>query len=280
MIKLALAIVAFSCSNALAAGPYTFEFREPANGSVDATLDASGNLIAEGSGTFKAKGANQESLRLSSGAVVEAGPVRLESGGGGYIEFADGTRQATASSGGGGSSDGNSMVFISSISANNSSSISILLPATYSEYEIRFSSVTDATDGGADLLMRVGTGGTPTYQTSSYRWHSMTIASDGAGYVGQFSDSDSSLKVADALGSLNGSGNTSGKIKLVSVHSTSMRKGIEIDYVRARADSRVQGGKSVALWNGNDAITAVRFLQDSGNIDKGEFILYGIKKVN
>lgn len=150
---------------------------------------------------------------------------------------------------------------------------------TYDAYEFRITSVSPVTDD-ADLWLRIGTGGGPTYQTTGYGYiikQFDTANTDGtANGTGQASI----LLHSGGDGLSNAAGETfSAVLRFQNPELTS-------DYVLFRWEAAYIGATGGALhvvsgagrYGTVGAITGIRFMMSSGNIASGRFSLFGIRK--
>lgn len=172
-----------------------------------------------------------------------------------------------------------SYVFISSATASSSATIDFTgLSSTYSEYVIEMENVVPSTDA-TTLYLLYGTGGTPTYETTSYHCDALTIYSAGTySDDGVTNGSQIQLSITGATFTLgNGTGEAwSGSIKLIMPSGGLRTHGT---YTASNyTNSPVYGYVAGSFWRDNaTAVTALRFKMSSGNLSSGTFRLYGIK---
>lgn len=172
------------------------------------------------------------------------------------------------------------MVMISTVAASNQATVDFTgLDDTYDAYTLVISSAKPATDD-VEAWIRVGTGGTPTYQTSGYRW-SFNGAIAGTTQVGG-SVSDSKIAMTQVPGATVAVGNAtgenwSGRVEFNNPEASDfMELSYRGQYSRAVGDSiHVDGG---GRYDTAGAITAIRFMFSSGNVSTGRFTLYGLRK--
>jgi hypothetical protein len=156
------------------------------------------------------------------------------------------------------------LVLLSAQSASASSTIDFdnLLDSTYDAYVLIVSGAIVGTDG-AELRMRVGTGATPTYQTSSYT----NITSGASTY----------MDVSADIGIGNASGESySGKIMCYDPASTDTWTNLAVNVMFARTTGSVIRSTQGGTWKSITAVTSLRIYPSSGTITSGEFRLYGI----
>lgn len=174
------------------------------------------------------------------------------------------------------------LVLLATRTASNSATIDFdnLLDSTYEVYKITYSGISPASDN-VDLYCRFGTGATPTYQATSYRY------SNTGGRAGTVVQRDSGNTTVNQMimndVSTNAVGNqvgeeVSGEMYIHSPANTSKHKNCHWAHSREDAADYMQNETGSGKWDSTTAVTSVRFLFASGNIASGEFKLYGIKK--
>lgn len=171
-------------------------------------------------------------------------------------------------------------VLISTQVASNVSVIDFTgLDSTYEAYEIVLSNVKPQNDD-VQMLMRVGTGAGPTYQSSGYSWAFAGQA--GASQVTDGSSSASAIGLSYVAGSTAAVGNATGENFSAKISFGNPAASDFMEIAMSGAYSRSDGTHSRAngsgRYNSAGAITAVRFLFSSGNISSGRFTLYGYRK--
>lgn len=153
-----------------------------------------------------------------------------------------------------------------------------LFDNTYDSYQFILNNIKPATDD-VDLYMRVGTGGTPTYQTSGYNY-STTL--QGTAFVA--SAAAQIFMTGRSSGAGAGIGNASGENLSGTVNFSNPE--VATDFVEfmyhlgysgaaAPSSQKIHG---VGKWTTVGAITAVRFFMASGNLASGTINMYGYKK--
>lgn len=155
------------------------------------------------------------------------------------------------------------------------------LDDTYDMYMVAISNLKPATDD-VDLWIRIGTGGTPTYQTANYGWASQCCSANAAATNPRASNLADSKMITTANNGTSGVGNASGEHLSGIIRFTNPEASDfvsfwwELSYCSALPDQMSSSG--AGRYNVAGAITAVRFLMSSGNISSGRFTLYGLKK--
>lgn len=171
-------------------------------------------------------------------------------------------------------------VLISTQVASNVSVIDFTgLDSTYEAYEIVLSNVKPQNDD-VQMLMRVGTGAGPIYQSSGYSWAFAGQA--GASQVTDGSSSASAIGLSYVAGSTAAVGNATGenfsaKISFGNPAASDFME-ISMSGAYSRSDGTHSRANGSGRYNSAGAITAVRFLFSSGNISSGRFTLYGYRK--
>lgn len=141
--------------------------------------------------------------------------------------------------------------------ASNSAALSWtgLDTTNYDSFELVFSNLLPATDS-VSLYVQVGTGATPTWQTSGY----LNISS--------------AMSIAASVRNSSNYG-ISGSCKIGNLASAKTKQSYA-QYVHYDSDNLVAvGGTSYHMYNSTTAVTALRILFSSGNISSGIASLYG-----
>lgn len=171
---------------------------------------------------------------------------------------------------------GASWVKILAQSASGSAVIDFTgLSNTYNTYKIVITDLIPATNGD-DLNLRVGTGGTPTYQSGAgaYGWTwAYNQWSAGAGVLGSMGDTK--INLVNTSMSNTGTHPTGGEILILNPSQSSADHVILSDMLCRSASNlfRTNGG---GIYLSSTAVTAIRIYCGSGNITSGTFTLYGI----
>jgi hypothetical protein len=149
------------------------------------------------------------------------------------------------------------------------------LDSTYSVYMVYYYGLLPVTDGAMPTL-RIGTGGTPTYQTTNYKWANYT-ADYNSSSAGVGSSSDSKINMIYSGGQGNASTeHISGIILLPNPASSSYQQDIIIDSTRVDAANIYAIDLTAGRYAANTAVTALRFYYSTGNISVGTFKMYGL----
>lgn len=178
----------------------------------------------------------------------------------------------TLSASGGGGGD---FVLISSQDASASATIDFTgLSSTYSTYKIIISNMVSSTNKVIPSL-RVGTGGTPTYQTGNvYSW--IRIYSAGT-VVSDNNTSDSKILIG-SNGTQSSTATQSHNMEITIVNPS---QSTDYHHVYGKISFIDSAGgfvmqDFVGVYLSTTAVTAIRIYMSSGNIASGKFNLYGI----
>lgn len=172
------------------------------------------------------------------------------------------------------------LVYLSTGTASTSATIDFTtnLTDTYESYIIELASVKPATDD-VSLNIRIGTGGTPTYQTSGYSTGAVLTAVGATATIGGTAQA---AIITTNVGAGNGIGNASGEhvrgtIKFSNPEGSDFLL-IEWDLSYVNASGAPTRAAGAGMWATTGAVTGIRFLMSSGNISSGTFRHYGIRK--
>ncbi len=177
---------------------------------------------------------------------------------------------------------GASWVLIETQEASSSATIDFDagLDDTYDAYEIQISNAKPATDD-VEMWMRIGTGGGPTYQAgvSAYYWQTDVLRGATSGIVGDVGNSEMVLSFTSAGAAL---GNATGENynAVINFNNPDASDFCEFFWRGAYSDA---AGIPTPFWGGGryntaSAITAIRFLPETGTFASGRFSFYGLRK--
>ena len=196
------------------------------------------------------------------------------------VTGATGSAGVTGSTGATGSSAPTGWVLISTQTASSSATVDFTgLTSTYNTYAVIINEVVPAIYN-AVLWFRIGTGGTPTYQSGSvYKYYQFKAGIFGSTVFGSGSGSISDVKIPIAiLDNTSNSDNGNSIIYVYNPAQTAVYHQITFtvtgDYNGSpnEIDYNYGGG----TYSSTTAITALRFLFSTGNIASGTFELWGI----
>ena len=174
-----------------------------------------------------------------------------------------------------------SMILLSSQTASSSASISFTtgIDSTYKEYEFYFINCHPATDS-AILQFNMSTDGGSSYNVTKtttffYAYHNEADSSDGLTYETSYdlAQSTSFQNLGDNIG-IDNDNSFSGSFTLFNPASTTYVK----HFISNTSTSKNEEVNSYIAGYGNttSAINAIQFKMNSGNIDDGTILMYGI----
>jgi len=184
--------------------------------------------------------------------------------------------------------EGGSLVLIATLTPSSAattefttSSNADMFNGTYKKIIIDIVSIKPATDDD-HLMIRVGTGAGPTYQTTSYEWGLVQAGVSSSADDGSTASSVTAGIRMHRSGSGNGVGNGAGEKYQgqVFVNDLSGSDFIMFNYQGSyiRSDGVMQGTNGYGRYTASvGPITALRFLFVSGNIASGTIKAYGVK---
>lgn len=175
------------------------------------------------------------------------------------------------------------MVEISRQTASNSATLDFTgIDSTYDMHRFEFLGVRPVNDDVA-FQMRVGTGGTPTYQTSAYTYGARTQGVSSGSDRGSTADAitdrlqlTTSAAGGNAVGNAAGEG-LSGYVEVYQPSAAVNKRCIwHVSYTGPDGASRMQSGGGA--WDSTTAITAMRFFFSTNNIQDGTIVHLARKK--
>ncbi len=163
-------------------------------------------------------------------------------------------------------------------SASSSLRFETGLDDTYDRYKISIENLRPAT-ADVYLMLRVGVGATPTYQSTNYQGYGHFIANNSDGLFGSGVTNGVALAYTSgsSAGMSNSAGSFSAEITFANPEST--------DIFNVMYQSQYYGTNTFTfscrgggMWTGAQAVTAIELLMQSGNITSGTARLYGWPK--
>jgi len=158
-----------------------------------------------------------------------------------------------------------------------------LLDATYETYVIHGSGIVLDTDD-RELGVVVGTGATPTWQSTTYKWTAVAIDSSGIGASATQSSSAAEITASGNAGAGAGIGNAAGEAASLTVvvrnpASAANYKSVEWVLSFTTASGNVRTTRGTGQWQGAaTAITSLRIdPEGAAEIDAGRFTLVGLR---
>lgn len=226
------------------------------------TVNSTGYYV---NGSANLPSATTSQLYGGTGVAGVAGPITLGTG----LSMAGTTLNATGGGGG-------ALTLISTQTASASASLAWTgLPTTYNQLMLTCQSLVPSTATG--LLLQVGTGAGPTYQTSGYyAVNNECLSGNGACTVTpQTAATSYVLTGASGFTATTSFGNVLtayiGNINLTASYKT-LHTEMTYFYQNNGTASSTSGGS----WNGTAAVTALKLALSSGTITSGTCSLYGL----
>jgi len=183
----------------------------------------------------------------------------------------------TVMSGGGGG--GGSTVWLQRQTASTSATLdcTTFISATYETYMFIFISIVPVTDN-TNFLMRMGTGGGPTYDTgANYGWAAFRHSPSGSAVAGA-SSGQTSIGLDGSGGIDNATSSALNGTLYLYNPGSAIHKRITADFGYTDNAGALIGTDVTATYQSTTAVTAVRFLMASGSITSGTIDVYGITK--
>ena len=177
---------------------------------------------------------------------------------------------------------GGALVLLEQHTASNSAQLDFttFISSTYDDYEFHIIGLIPATND-VNLLMRMGTGGGPTYDTgANYGW-SEFISRAGATAVQGVEGGATSILLAGytALISNSTSWGIAGHVTLADPQSATAYKQIYGKVAWYYGDGNLRVLSEIhGSYESATAVTAIRFYMSSGNIASGTIRVYGVAK--
>jgi len=162
--------------------------------------------------------------------------------------------------------------FVSSQTISNASSADFENFASGYDYHLSVYDYNAASDN-TDLYLRFGTGGTPTYQSSNYSF--VTYGTQGGAFT-----TDQNASASQCRLSPQGMGTGANEVVHFEVTIRNPADSGSNTFMSGEGGGRHQSAGSSLGFNfsGNrqvdEAVTAVRIFQSSGNIDSGKFFFF------
>ncbi len=270
-----------------AADPEALPDADPSAGSYRFVIDDTGAAwIVDSTGTATAVSGGSgdvatDAIWDAAGDIVQGtganAAAKLGAGTAGHVLTSNGAAAAVswqAPSGGSGA-----LVLLEQHTASASASLDFttFISSTYDEYLIEGVGVVPATNA-VNLVMRVGTGGGPTYDTTNYNGSLRTDTGHNTGAAKTNNDAPgASFMVCKTIANNAGYGQVSFSLRLTNPQSTSLHKHI-YGMAMWHDGSEVYSGRALCLVSLTTALTAVQFFMSSGNIASGVIRAYGVAK--
>ena len=169
------------------------------------------------------------------------------------------------------------MVKIGAVTASNDATVEFAdgIDGTFKFYIVRYWAI--PVDDSVSLLFRISVDGGATFEAgaSDYRWSNRAEQSDGLGGAAA-SNGDTSINLDQVIGSDTGEA-VAGELKLFAPSDTDLNTHVTLqsDSQRASAVQRhIIGG---GVYEAVTVVDAIQFLFSAGNVESGEFVLYGVR---
>ena len=171
-----------------------------------------------------------------------------------------------------GISDAQGWEFVSSQTASADSSIDFTGFEAGYDYEITVHGLRPATDN-TTLYGRYGTGGTPTYQSSGYYYENTASRNTSGGHFGE--DTGAAFRLNGNYGIGNATGEElAGIFTIINPGATDRTHTMWMFSHEGASATSMSSGMGGGQRQTDEAVTAFRFLMNSGNIAEGKFSLY------
>jgi hypothetical protein len=148
--------------------------------------------------------------------------------------------------------------------------------AGYTDFMIVMSNVD--LSGNYALNMQVKSGGT--HQTSGYQFAGRYTMADGTAADVASTSSTSIPVTANLTANTNGEMNVGAKIHCAAPYAASSRNGFKLSstfWAFSSPSNLYSDAELSGTWSNTAQVTGVRFLPTSGNIEKGNFYLFGLR---
>jgi hypothetical protein len=172
------------------------------------------------------------------------------------------------------------MVLVSSATASASATIDFTL-GSYKEYQFYYVNI-HPQNNSSEFQFQCSIDSGSTYGvtlTSTYfrSYHIETDAYTGFGYASTYDLAQSTAFGQLSRDTANASdSNTCGIINLFNPSSTTYVKHFTASYMASDTDPGSENGHTAGYFNTTSALTNIRFKFDSGNVDEGTILMYGI----
>lgn len=267
-------------------GTKGLEWRPESSGTVSYASNSNdvGNPSAAGASTLVSRADHvHRGVRTvtSNGSNGLFGDVNLQAGTGIALGVAGQSITVTNTgvpgppgTGGGGGSG--ALVFLEAHTASASSSLDFttFISGTYDDYEFHLINIQPATDG-ANLQVRMGTGGGPTFDTGANYSSTSSEWQAAGGAVGGVESGATSIALTRNGVSSSSHVTLNGRINLYNPAATALYKVINGTWSVFGSGVRISGTVG-GDYNSDTAVTAIRFLFSSGNIAAGIIRVYGV----
>lgn len=269
--------------SAITVGSTAITFAQTSGGSqltAGSGISVTGNTIAVSAAPLTGlatQAANTAVANVTSGTAAPTAATlpSCADTGGNHLNYTNGTGFSCGTSSGGASG---ALIKISTQTASGGANIAWTgLDSTYNTLFLDCNAmVPNGTNTG--LTLQVGTGVTPTYQTTTYFTDIWYESTGEGGTISSTASEANTFISLDKPRWQTGTGNSmSGKYWISNV-STTLYKIVQGEFANFGTNSHLDTGKIAGIWHGaTTVVTALRVgAQDSGNINSGQCTLYGL----
>jgi len=213
-------------------------------------------------------GGNYPSAFYLYGTNDKAINNQVDAGTGAVCNLTGATNPSCSTTGGG-------LALISAQTASSSASLNFFpLPTGYNTFLLDCNNILNATNN-TSVVLRVGEGSTPTYETSGYKYSGTAYSTTG-GATNPFSASAANINLA-TLGVSSGHGLNAKAWITYPGTGDYLQASIAVSYMNANDAPDMTSMNLAAAYTGDtDAITALQVLAGTGNITSGQCSLYGL----
>ncbi|MEE8207953.1 MAG: hypothetical protein V3T88_03230, partial [Nitrosomonadaceae bacterium] len=170
-------------------------------------------------------------------------------------------------------------VLVSSATASDDATIDFTgLDSTYVSYKLVVTTMVSA-NNNETLFLRIGTGGTPTYQSgaSDYKWTIYELVDASQVFLNDVADSEIQLTTTNIAGNVAGE-HMDLEVNIARPSQTTNHHSVYWTLSgRDSAGGRALFATGSGTYLSTTAVTAVRLLLSSGNVTSGDFRLYGLR---
>lgn len=214
---------------------------------------------------------NYQTVQDEASDLTQRAKVNFAGAGVSCVDNSGASRTDCTISGGGG-------VTPEEHTASSSASLDFtaFISGSYDTYVCTLVNVLPATST-ADLLIRLGTGGGPTWDTGANYTYAYFQASQIPNTASLGGSGGTSIKIAHSLGNTSTDG-YSGKVQLFNPGSTSVHKLVRANGVDVDSSGNFLTSDASGRYSSTTAVTGIQFLMSSGNIASGTIRCQGEPK--
>lgn len=150
------------------------------------------------------------------------------------------------------------------------------IDSTYELYKFVLLDVDPATDGSL-LQARIGTGGTPTWQSGGSAYSILSTSRVVGSAVVEINGSSSAVSISGAVGNA-ATESLSGVVLVFNPANASESTKIQAETNYEDGSGNFSNSRSSGNYKAATAVTGIRFLMSSGNLNSGKITMYGLRK--